>query len=128
MPAKTVHLHDKARQGILAGVNQLADAAKVTLGPKGRNVLIAKSWGAPTVTKDGVTVVKEIEPEGKFEAMGAKVMREAATKTSDLVGDGTTTSTILGRALVREGLRLAAAGYDPMELIFLSVITMAGLS
>jgi chaperonin GroEL len=116
MAAKTVHLHEKARQGILAGVNLLADAAKVTLGPRGRTVLIAKSWGAPSITKDGVTVVKEIEPEGKFEAMGAKILREAAVKTSDLAGDGTTTATILGRAFVREGLRLCAAGYDPMEL------------
>ena len=116
MAAKTVHLHAKARQGILAGVNLLADAAKVTLGPKGRTVLIAKSFGAPLVTKDGVTVVKEIDPEGKFEAMGAKIIREAATKTSDLAGDGTTTATILTRAIVREGLRLGAAGYDPMAL------------
>ncbi len=116
MAAKTVHLHAKARQGILSGVNLLADAAKVTLGPRGRTVLIAKAFGAPLVTKDGVTVVKEIEPEGKFEAMGAKIIREAATKTSDIAGDGTTTATILSRALVREGLRLGSAGYDPMEL------------
>ncbi len=116
MAAKSVHLHEKARKGLLAGLNQVADAAKVTLGPRGRTVLIAKSWGAPQVTKDGVTVVKEIEPEGKFEAMGAKVLREAATKTADLAGDGTTTATILGRAIAHEGLRLCAAGYDPMQL------------
>jgi chaperonin GroEL len=116
MPAKTVELHQKARKGLLAGVNQLADAAKVTLGPRGRTVLIAKSWGAPIVTKDGVTVVKEIEPEDKFEAMGAKIVREAATKTSDLAGDGTTTATVLARALIRDGLRLCAAGHDPMEI------------
>jgi chaperonin GroEL len=116
MAAKTVHLHAKARQGILVGVNLLADAAKVTLGPRGRTVLIQKSFGAPLITKDGATVVKEIDPEGKFEAMGAKIVREAATKTADQAGDGTTTATILSRAIVRDGLRLCAAGYDPMEL------------
>jgi len=116
MAAKSIHLHEKARKGLLAGLNLVADAAKVTLGPRGRTVLIAKPWGAPIVTKDGVTVVKEVEPEGKFEAMGAKVLREAATRTADLAGDGTTTATILGRAIAQEGLRLCAAGYDPMQL------------
>ena len=116
MGAKTVHLHDRARDGILAGVNVLADAAKVTLGPRGRNVLIQRSFGAPLITKDGVTVVKEIELEGKFENMGAMLIREVASKTSDIAGDGTTTATVLAQAIVREGLRLLAAGYDPMNL------------
>jgi chaperonin GroEL len=116
MGAKIVHLHDKAREGILQGVNVLADTAKVTLGPRGRNVLLQRSFGAPLITKDGVTVVKEIDLEGKFENMGAKLIREVATKTSDVAGDGTTTATVLAQSILREGLRLLAAGYDPMEL------------
>ena len=116
MGAKIVHLHDKAREGILHGVNVLADTAKVTLGPRGRNVLLERSFGAPLITKDGVTVVKEIDLEGKFENMGAKLIREVATKTSDIAGDGTTTATVLAQAILREGLRLLAAGYDPMQL------------
>jgi chaperonin GroEL len=116
MAKKLVYLHEKARTGILHGVNLLADAAQVTLGPRGRNVLLQKSFGAPVVTKDGVTVVKEIELEDKFENMGAKMIREVATKTSDTAGDGTTTATVLSRAILREGLRLQAAGFDPMEL------------
>ncbi len=116
MSAKTIHLHTRAREGLLAGVNVLADAAMVTLGPRGRNVLIEKSYGAPVITKDGATVVKEIELEGKFENMGAKLLREVAQKTNDSAGDGTTTATVLARAIVREGLRLVAAGMDPMEL------------
>src|SRR5437879_4799442 len=116
MPAKLVLLHEKAREGILAGVNLLADAAQVTLGPRGRNVMIQRSWGAPTVTKDGVTVVKEIDLEDKFENIGARMVREVAQKTSDVAGDGTTTATILARAIFREGLRLLAAGFDAMEL------------
>jgi chaperonin GroEL len=116
MAKKLVYLHEKARVGILQGVNLLADAAQVTLGPKGRNVLIQKSFGAPVVTKDGVTVVKEIELEDKFENMGAKMIREVAQKTADNAGDGTTTATVLSRAIVREGLRLQAAGFDPMEI------------
>jgi chaperonin GroEL len=116
MGAKIVHLHDKAREGILHGVNVLADTAKVTLGPRGRNVLLERSFGAPLITKDGVTVVKEIELEGKFENMGAKLIREVASKTSDVAGDGTTTATVLAQAILREGLRLLAAGYDPMNL------------
>jgi len=116
MAKKLVYLHEKARVGILQGVNLLADAAQVTLGPKGRNVLIQKSFGAPMVTKDGVTVVKEIELEDKFENMGAKMIREVAQKTADNAGDGTTTATVLSRAIVREGLRLQAAGFDPMEI------------
>src|SRR5438309_52239 len=116
MPAKLVLLHERAREGILAGVNLLADAARVTLGPRGRNVMMQRSWGAPTVTKDGVTVVKEIELEDKFENIGARMVREVAQKASDLAGDGTTTATILARAIFREGLRLLAAGFDAMEL------------
>jgi chaperonin GroEL len=116
MAKKLVYLHEKARVGILQGANLLADAAQVTLGPRGRNVLIQKSFGAPVVTKDGVTVVKEIELEDKFENMGAKMIREVATKTSDIAGDGTTTATVLSRAILREGLRLEAAGFDPMEI------------
>ena len=116
MAKKLVYLHDKAREGILQGVNLLADAAQVTLGPRGRNVLLQKSFGAPVVTKDGVTVVKEIELEDKFQNMGAKMIREVASKTSDIAGDGTTTATVLSRAILREGIRLQSAGFDPMEL------------
>ena len=116
MASKVVHLHEESRNGILKGVNIIADATQVTLGPRGRNVLLEKSFGAPVVTKDGVTVVKEIELEDKFEDMGAKMIREAATKTSDAAGDGTTTATILSRAILTEGLRLQAAGFDPMSL------------
>ncbi len=116
MAKKLVYLHDKAREGILQGVNLLADAAQVTLGPRGRNVLLQKSFGAPLVTKDGVTVVKEIELEDKFQNMGAKMIREVASKTSDTAGDGTTTATVLSRAILREGIRLQSAGFDPMEL------------
>jgi chaperonin GroEL len=116
MAKKVVYLHEKAREGILEGVNLLADAAQVTLGPRGRNVLLQKSFGAPVVTKDGVTVVKEIELEDKFQNMGAKMIREVASKTADLAGDGTTTATVLSRAILREGIRLQTAGFDPMEL------------
>ena len=97
-------------------MNKLADAVRVTLGPKGRNVVIEKSWGAPTVTKDGVTVAKEIELEDKFENMGAQMVREVASKTSDVAGDGTTTATVLAQAIFREGSKLVAAGMNPMEL------------
>ncbi len=116
MPAKQVLLHARAREGIIAGVNLLADVARVTLGPRGRNVMLQKSWGAPTVTKDGAAVVKEIELEDKFQNIGARMIREVAQKTADAAGDGTTTATILARAIFREGLRLLAAGFDAMEL------------
>ncbi len=116
MAAKVVYLHQKAREAVLAGVNLLADAARVTLGPRGRNVMIQKAWGAPTVTKDGVTVVKEIELEDRFQNLGAKMIQEVARKTSDGAGDGTTTATVLARGIYREGLKLLAAGFDPMEL------------
>jgi len=116
MAAKEVRFDDSARSAILRGVNTLADAVKVTLGPRGRNVVIEKSWGSPTVTKDGVTVAKEIELEDKFENMGAQMVKEVASKTSDIAGDGTTTATVLAQALFREGIKLVTAGHDPMEI------------
>ncbi|MEM7152054.1 MAG: chaperonin GroEL [Myxococcota bacterium] len=116
MAAKEVRFDDSARSAILKGVNTLADAVKVTLGPRGRNVVIEKSWGSPTVTKDGVTVAKEIELEDKFQNMGAQMVKEVASKTSDIAGDGTTTATVLAQALFREGIKLVTAGHDPMEI------------
>src|SRR3989442_6724434 len=116
MAAKEIVYTEQARNLILAGVNALADAVKVTLGPKGRNVVIEKSFGSPTVTKDGVTVAKEIELENKFENMGAQMVKEVASKTSDVAGDGTTTATVLAQAMFREGSKLVAAGHNPMEI------------
>jgi len=116
MAAKEIIYDTSARDKILAGVNALANAVKVTLGPRGRNVVIEKSFGAPTVTKDGVTVAKEIELEDKFENMGAQMVREVASKTSDVAGDGTTTATVLAQAIYREGSKMVAAGHNPMEL------------
>ncbi|MBL8717069.1 MAG: chaperonin GroEL, partial [Myxococcales bacterium] len=116
MAAKEIVYTEHARNLILAGVNALADAVKVTLGPKGRNVVIEKSFGSPVITKDGVTVAKEIELENKFENMGAQMVREVASKTSDVAGDGTTTATVLAQAIYREGSKLVAAGHNPMEL------------
>jgi len=116
MAAKEIIYDTGARDKILAGVNALANAVKVTLGPKGRNVVIEKSFGAPTVTKDGVTVAKEIELDNKFENMGAQMVREVASKTSDVAGDGTTTATVLAQAIFREGSKMVAAGHNPMEL------------
>src|SRR6187401_206810 len=116
MAAKEIIYDTSARDRILAGVNALANAVKVTLGPKGRNVVIEKSFGAPTVTKDGVTVAKEIELENKFENMGAQMVREVASKTSDVAGDGTTTATVLAQAIFREGSKLVSAGHNPMEI------------
>ncbi len=116
MAAKEIVYTEQARNLILAGVNALADAVKVTLGPKGRNVVIEKSFGSPTVTKDGVTVAKEIELENRFENMGAQMVREVASKTSDVAGDGTTTATVLAQAIYREGSKLVAAGHNPMEI------------
>jgi len=116
MAAKEIRYDQKARESMLRGVNILADAVKVTLGPKGRNVILDKSFGSPTVTKDGVTVAKEIELEDKFENMGAQMVREVASKTSDVAGDGTTTATVLAQAIYREGSKLVAAGHNPMEL------------
>jgi chaperonin GroEL len=116
MAAKEIVFEESARNLILAGVNALADAVKVTLGPKGRNVVIEKSFGSPTVTKDGVTVAKEIELDNRFENMGAQMVREVASKTSDVAGDGTTTATVLAQAIFREGSKLVAAGHNPMEI------------
>jgi chaperonin GroEL len=116
MSAKDVKFGESARNMMLAGVNVLADAVKVTLGPKGRNVVLDKAFGAPTVTKDGVSVAKEIELEGKFENMGAQMLKEVASKTSDVAGDGTTTATVLAQALLREGIKAVAAGMNPMDL------------
>ncbi len=116
MAAKEIAYEEKARNLILNGVNALADAVKVTLGPKGRNVVIEKSFGSPTITKDGVTVAKEIELENRFENMGAQMVREVASKTSDVAGDGTTTATVLAQAIFREGSKLVAAGHNPMEI------------
>jgi chaperonin GroEL len=116
MPAKIVRFSQEAREKILKGVNVLADAVTVTLGPKGRNVVLEKSFGAPTVTKDGVTVAKEIELEDKFENMGAQMVKEVASKTSDVAGDGTTTATVLARSIYTEGIKMVAAGHDPMSL------------
>src|SRR5687767_5396069 len=116
MSAKEIVYTEVARNLILSGVNALADAVKVTLGPKGRNVVIEKSFGSPTVTKDGVTVAKEIELENRFENMGAQMVREVASKTSDVAGDGTTTATVLAQSIYREGSKLVAAGHNPMEI------------
>ena len=116
MSAKELHFGDEARARILHGVNILANAVKVTLGPKGRNVVLEKSYGAPTVTKDGVSVAKEIELKDKFENMGAQMVKQVASKTSDVAGDGTTTATVLAQAMVREGLKAVAAGMNPMDL------------
>jgi chaperonin GroEL len=116
MGAKILQYDEEARKSILKGVNTLADAVKVTLGPKGRNVILDKSFGAPTVTKDGVTVAKEIELEDKFENMGAQMVKEVASKTSDVAGDGTTTATLLAQAIYREGAKSVAAGSNPMDI------------
>src|SRR6266446_2385475 len=116
MAAKDVRFAGDAREKMLRGVDILANAVKVTLGPKGRNVVLDKSFGAPRITKDGVTVAKEIELEDKFENMGAQMVREVAQKTNDLAGDGTTTATVLAQAIVREGAKSVAAGMNPMDL------------
>jgi len=116
MPAKMISYSTKAREHLLRGVNTLADAVVVTLGPKGRNVVLEKSWGSPTITKDGVTVAKEIDLADKFENIGARMVREVASKTSDMAGDGTTTATVLARAIYREGQKLVAAGNNPMAI------------
>src|SRR5210317_1401464 len=116
MSAKDVKFGDDARHRMLAGVNVLANAVKVTLGPKGRNVVLDKSFGAPTITKDGVSVAKEIELKDKFENMGAQMVKEVSSQTSDVAGDGTTTATVLAQAMVREGLKAVAAGMNPMDL------------
>ena len=116
MAAKDVLFGNDARAKMLKGVNVLADAVKVTLGPKGRNVVLDKSFGGPTITKDGVSVAKEIELEDKFENMGAQMVKEVASKANDEAGDGTTTATVLAQAIVNEGLKSIAAGMNPMDL------------
>src|ERR687895_2380705 len=116
MAAKDVKFSTDARDRMLRGVDVLANAVKVTLGPKGRNVVIEKSFGAPRITKDGVTVAKEIELQDKFENMGAQMVREVASKTNDLAGDGTTTATVLAQSIFREGAKAVAAGMNPMDL------------
>src|SRR5512146_1939724 len=114
--AKQIIYGEDSRQAILRGVNALADAVKVTLGPKGRNVVLDKKFGSPTITKDGVTVAKEIELKDTLENMGAQMVREVASKTSDVAGDGTTTATVLAQSIFREGVRTVAAGANPMAL------------
>src|SRR3954470_10658181 len=114
MPAKDLIFDAEARRQLKSGIDALANAVKVTLGPRGRNVAIDKKWGAPTVTHDGVTVAKEIELENHFQNMGAQMLKQAATKTNDVAGDGTTTSTVIAQAIVTEGLRNLAAGANPM--------------
>src|SRR5438094_10532459 len=116
MAAKQLLFSEQARQKILEGVEILARAVKVTLGPRGRNVVLDKKWGSPTITKDGVTVAKEIELEDPYENMGAQLVREVASKTNDVAGDGTTTATVLAQAIVSEGLRYVSAGGNPMQV------------
>src|SRR6188472_1186175 len=116
MPAKEVKFAQDARERMLHGIVILANAVRVTLGPKGRNVVLEKSFGAPRITKDGVTVAKEVELEDKFENMGAQMLKEVASKTSDIAGDGTTTATVLAQAIIREGAKSVAAGSNPMDL------------
>src|SRR5690242_2366648 len=114
--AKIIAFDEEARRGLERGMNTLADAVKVTLGPKGRNVVLEKKWGAPTITNDGVSIAKEIELEDSYEKIGAELVKEVAKKTDDVAGDGTTTATVLAQAMVREGLRNVAAGANPMAL------------
>ena len=114
--AKQITYHDEARHALEAGMNQLADAVRATLGPKGRNVVLAKSWGAPTITNDGVSIAREIDLEDPNEAIGANLVKEVAKKTDDVAGDGTTTATVLAWTMVREGLRNLAAGANPMSV------------
>src|SRR5688500_4928000 len=116
MAAKDIVFNTQARKHIANGLNILANAVKVTLGPRGRNVVIEKSWGAPTITKDGVTVAKEIELEDRFENMGAQMVKEVASKTSDVAGDGTTTATVLAQSIYAEGAKLVTAGANPMDI------------
>src|SRR5205809_2806299 len=113
---KIIAFEEEARRGLEAGMNKLADAVRVTLGPKGRNVVLEKKWGAPTITKDGVSVAKDIELEDPYERIGAELVKEVAKKTDDVAGDGTTTATVLAWAMVHEGLRNVAAGANPMSL------------
>src|ERR1700739_3510328 len=114
--AKIISFHEDARRGLESGMNQLADAVRVTLGPKGRNVVLEKKWGAPTITNDGVSIAKDIELEDPYERLGAELVKEVAKKTDDVAGDGTTTATVLAWAMVHEGLRNVAAGANPIAL------------
>src|SRR6266478_4803215 len=114
--AKSLNFNEEARRSLERGVDKLADAVKVTLGPRGRNVVIDKKWGAPTITNDGVTIAKEVELDDPYENLGAQLAKEVATKTNDVAGDGTTTATVLAQAMVREGLRNVAAGAQPLAL------------
>src|ERR671928_2035307 len=116
MPAKELKFDEEARRALEAGVDKLADAVAITLGPKGRNVVLDKKWGAPTITNDGVTIAKEVELENPWENMGAQLAKEVATKTNDVAGDGTTTATVLARSMVKRGLKNVAAGANPMGL------------
>src|ERR1051326_4988803 len=116
MAAKQLKFSEDARRALEAGVNKLADAVAITLGPKGRNVVLDKKWGSPTITNDGVTIAKAVELEDPFENMGAQLAKEVATKTNDVAGDGTTTATVLARAMVHNGMRNVAAGANPMAL------------
>src|SRR5438045_7419286 len=116
MTAKELKFDEDARRALEAGINKLADTVSITLGPKGRNVVLDKKWGAPTITNDGVTIAKEVELEDTYENMGAQLAKEVATKTNDVAGDGTTTATVLARAMVRHGMRNVAAGANPMGL------------
>ena len=116
MAAKELKFNEEARRGLEAGVDKLANVVKTTLGPRGRNVVLEKKWGAPTITNDGVTIAKEIELEDPWENMGAQLAKEVANKTNDVAGDGTTTATVLAQSMVHEGLRLVAAGSNPMEM------------
>src|SRR6266480_2498345 len=113
---KQLKFDEEARSALLKGVNIMAEAVKATLGPKGRNVVIDKKFGSPTITKDGVTVAKEIELKDKYENMGAQMVKEVASKTSDVAGDGTTTATVLAQAIVKEGMKFVASGMNPMDL------------
>src|SRR2546425_4004028 len=116
MPAKIISFDEEARRALERGLNQLADAVRITLGPKGRNVVIEKKWGAPTITNDGVSIAKEIELEDPYEKIGAELVKEVAKKTNDVAGDGTTTATVLAQAMVHQGMRNVAAGANPMAL------------
>ena len=116
MAKKTLVFNEVARKGLEAAVNKLADVVKVTLGPKGRNVVLEKKWGAPTITNDGVTIAKEVDLEDPYENMGAQLAKEVASKTNDVAGDGTTTATVLAQAMVNEGMKAVATGVNPMEV------------
>src|SRR4026208_2166751 len=116
MAAKIITFDEEARRSLERGMDQLANAVRITLGPKGRNVVLEKKWGPPTITNDGVTIAKEVEVEDRFQNLGAQLAKEVASKTNDVAGDGTTTATVLAQAIVREGMRMVAAGINPMAI------------